>query len=78
MRELKIDCLGLEVSNNHRDIMVTLQDLDMGFIEDLSPSNIVLHSDNNKLLEAMDSDIIMDYLQANYDVTIKDHSREMD
>ena len=78
MNELTIDCLGLEVSNGSNDMSVKIQNVDMGFLEDVSAEDIIRNHDNKELLEAMDSDEVIDYLEANYDVQIIDKSREVD
>lgn len=70
MKLLNIGCKGLaNVSCNLSGIIeLELQDVDMDFLEDVPTSEIAKWHSNKALLEQMDSDEIIDYLESRYDL----------
>ena len=71
--DLQISCKAVvEITGYARSLEITLEDIEPDFIEDLKPEDIILYHDNEKLLEQMDSDEIMSYLEKNYSVEIKE------
>lgn len=77
MKTLEIDCKGIsDVSFYSRS--VTLEDVDMSFLEELDSYTIVYNHNNQKLLDAMDADEIANWYESKFDVTVVDHSREVE
>lgn len=77
MKELEIECKGIaDISGYGQDIFlkVTLQEVDLSFLEDVPAEEILMNSNVNDLLKAMDSSDIIDYLEENYSLKMVDVS----
>lgn len=73
IKDLQISCKAVvEITGYTRSLEITLEDIEPDFIEDLKPEDIILYHDNEKLLEQMDSDEIMSYLEKHYSVEIRE------
>lgn len=74
MKNLTIACKGTSnisiATSSH--ISIDLQEVDMSFLEGIDESDIVSWTDNKKVLEQMDYDDIVDYLEGRYDIEIKE------
>ena len=72
MKKLEINCKGIcDVSFDSGS--VTLEDVDMSFLEDLDSSVIASNHNNQKLLDVMDQDEIVEWYESKFDVTVVDH-----
>jgi len=72
MKTLILECDKLEIAHKEKYNEVSLINVNMDFLEVIEPSIIVHHCDNEKLLEQMDADEIMTYLENNYSVEVKE------
>ena len=77
MKTLEIDCKGIGDVSFYSG-SVTLEDVDMSFLEELDSYTIVYNHNNQKLLDAMDVDEIAEWYESKFDVTVVDHSREVE
>jgi len=76
---LEIECKGIADISFHSGYgNVELQEVDMSFLEDISADDIILYCDNQKLLEAIEADEIAEFYESKFDVTVIDHSRDID
>lgn len=65
MKELRISCKGISNSSIVCDeIDMTLQNVNMAFLEDVPYEDIVLYSDNNELLERIPIEDIIDFMSS--------------
>ena len=69
---LELECKNIDVESNSRGLLIELTDVDVDFIECLKAEDIIQYSNVNDLLNAMDSDDIMDFLESKYDIEIKE------
>ena len=64
---LKIECEGIaDVSARHRVLEIELQDVDLGFLEDIKISELIKYREVKEVLDALDSDDIIDYLEEKF------------
>ena len=77
MKTLEINCKGI-YNVSFSSGSVTLEDVDMSFLEDLDSSVIASNHSNQKLLDAMDQDEIAEWYESKFDVTVVDHSKKVD
>lgn len=70
MKKLDIECKGIgNLSLGKRDyVVIELEDVDMSFLEDVPSAVIVSNHNNDDLLEAIDYNKIVDYLEEKYDI----------
>lgn len=70
MRDIKIDCRGItDISfANGGNGSVELFQPDMSFLEDVPAKTIVNNHNNDEILEAMEYDVIVDFLEKKYDI----------
>ena len=69
MKELAIDCKGInEVMAGNRNMTVVLDDVDMSFLEDVPTNEIIKWHDNQKLLDAMDVDELVEWVLKNVEI----------
>lgn len=72
---IELEAKGIsEVAAYGKDgkLSITLDEVDMYFLENIPSDVIVKNHNNGKLLAQIDSDEIMTYLEENYSVEIKD------
>ena len=72
MSNLEIGCKGIEnVSCVGQGFMdVTLNDVTPDFIEQLEIRDIMMYADQQKLMNELDYDELVDYLEMKYDVRV--------
>ena len=69
---MEIECKGignLSISSSDK-IIVDLEEVDMSFLEDVEISDIVSWCDTEKLLEQMDGDEILSWVENNLGVKV--------
>jgi len=73
MKELVIDCKGVaNISFANGNGTVGLEEVDMSFLEQVSAADIIKGCDLNELLNAIDYEVLVCYLEEKYDIeTIK-------
>ena len=73
MKELIIDCNGIaNISFANGYGTVGLEEVDMSFLEQVSAADIIKGCDLNELLNAIDYEVLVCYLEEKYDIeTIK-------
>lgn len=76
MKELEIECKGIVdmFATFDRLIKVTLQEVDLSFLEDVPAEEILMNCNRDDLLKAMDSSDIIDYLEENFSLKMVDVS----
>lgn len=67
--KLVIECKGIaNISAISRGLEVELEQVDMSFLEDIKTETIVNNHNNEKLLEAMDTDELIEYVLNNVEI----------
>jgi site-specific recombinase XerC len=75
---LEILCKGINnASVRCSDLELELEEVSADFIEQIPAKDIVLYKDNRELLKAMDYEDIAHYLEVNFDVKIRDMSKDV-
>lgn len=69
MKELEIECDYInKVSASRTELDVTLGGVNMSFLEDLETRVIINNHNNEKLLKAMDTDELIEYVLKNVEI----------
>jgi len=78
--DLEITCKAIDSAvayGSSGDITVMLNNVSESVIEQFEESDIASYGDTNKILEAMDCDDIIEFLEWKYDVKVMDLSKDV-
>ena len=68
---LDITCKGIgDASVRIGDLDISLHGVSPDFIEQLEIRDIIVYADNKKLMDELDYDELVDYLETRYDVKV--------
>ena len=70
-KTLDITCKGIgDASVRSNEMLITLQEVSPDFIEQLDVKDIVMYANNDELMNELDYDELVDYLEMKYDVRV--------